>query len=69
MRTIAENEEKLSRLLEGEEKSLFLELVDACMEMNGAASLEYFIIGFRLGARIMLEVMDSQDGCLMDLNG
>jgi len=55
-------------LLEGQEKKLFLELVNAQSEANGIAEVESFINGFRLGARIAIEVMNEEDGCLVDID-
>ena len=60
------NEEKLIGLLEGQEKKLFLELANAQSEVNGITEVESFINGFRLGARIAIEVMNEEDGCLVD---
>lgn len=67
MRTLSENEDKLTELLEGKEKTLFLDLVNAQGIINGTTSVESFINGFRLGARIALEIMSDEDGCLRDI--
>jgi len=56
MNMLSGNEEKLIGLLEGQEKKLFLELVNAQSEVNGITEAESFINGFRLGARIAIEV-------------
>ena len=50
-------EEKLTALLEGEEKTLLLRLLNA-------EALENFILGFRLGMRIAIESLDEDDGNL-----
>ena len=49
-------EEQLTKLLEGEAHSLLLRLIDAENEM-----------GFRLGARLILEALDEDDGSLVEL--
>ena len=67
MQTVGDNENKLTELLDGKEKKLFLDLVNAQSEINGATAVECFIEGFRLGARIAIEVMDKEDGCLVDI--
>ena len=58
MRTLDENEEILTKLLEGKEKKLFLDLVNAQGEANGNCAVENFISGFKLGARIIAESLD-----------
>ena len=45
-------EEKLTALLEGEEKTLLLRLLNAEKEISNTMALENFILGFRLGMRI-----------------
>lgn len=68
MHVLSENEEKLTSLLEGQEKKLFLDLVNAQSEVNGVTAVESFINGFRLGARIAIEIMNEEDGCLVDID-
>lgn len=68
MRVVSENEEKLTLLLDGKAKSLFLDFVNAHSEVNGITGVESFIDGFRLGARITIEIMDQEDGCLVDID-
>lgn len=67
MRTLSENEDKLTELLDGKEKKLFLDLVNAQSSVNGITAVEGFINGFRLGARMALEIMSDEDGCLRDI--
>lgn len=67
MRTLSENEDKLTELLDGKEKTLFLDLVNAQSSVNGITAVEGFINGFRLGARMALEIMSDEDGCLRDI--
>jgi len=68
MQTLSDNEDLLCKLLEGKEKKLFLDLQNAQSEINGITSVEYFIEGFRLGARLGIEVMDNGDGCFVDID-
>ena len=56
MHALSQNEDKLTELLDGKEKKLFLEFVNAQSIINGTTSVESFINGFRLGARIALEI-------------
>ena len=49
------NEELLLRLLEGKEKKLFLDLVNAQSEVDGNIAYENFACGVKLGAKIILE--------------
>lgn len=67
MRSLSDSENKLTDLLDGKEKKLFLDLVNAQGIINGTTSVESFINGFRLGARITLEIMSDEDGCLRDI--
>lgn len=52
---IDENQEILLKLLEGKERKLFLDLVNAQDEAGETAAYENFVYGFQLGARIILE--------------
>ena len=67
IRTISENEEKLIELLEGKEKKLLLDLINAQSIADGTTAVESFIHGFRLGARIAIEIMSDEDGCLREI--
>ena len=57
-------EEKLTALLEGEEKTLLLRLLNAENEICSTMALENYILGFRLGMRIAIESLDEDDGNL-----
>ena len=67
MRVLSDSENKLTELLDGKEKKLFLDLVNAQGIINGTTAVESFINGFRLGARIALEIMGDEDGGLRDI--
>ena len=60
-------EEKLSALLEGEEKTMLLRLLTAENEIGSTLALENFILGFRLGMRVAIEALDEDDGSLTAL--
>lgn len=57
-------EERLTARLEGEEKTLLLRLLNAENEISSTMALENFILGFRLGMRIVIESLDEDDGNL-----
>lgn len=66
--TAAENEEKLLKLLDGKERALLIELIDAEDDINGTETTTRFVDGFRLGARFILDtfVIDKQN-ILLDI--
>ena len=64
MERSAECEEKLTALLEDKEKALLLRLINAENEIGSTMALENFILGFRLGVRMILEALDEDDGSL-----
>ena len=68
MEQSAECEEKLTALLEDKEKTLLLRLINAENEVGSTMVLENFILGFRLGVRMILEALDEDDGSLLDPN-
>ena len=67
MEQSAECEEKLTALLEDKEKALLLRLINAENEIGSTLALENFILGFRLGAHLILEGLDEDDGSLVEL--
>ena len=62
-----ECEVQLTKLLEGEAHSLLLRLINAENEIGSTLALENFILGFRLGTRLILEALDKDDGSLVEL--
>ena len=68
MEQSAECEEKLTARLEDKEKTLLLRLINAENEIGSTMALENFILGFRLGVRMILESLDEDDGSLIDQN-
>ena len=55
-------ESQLAEKLGGDEQVLLVELVKAQHEIDSITAVENFILGFRLGARIIIECMDENDG-------
>ncbi|MCH5324595.1 MAG: hypothetical protein J1E39_05205 [Eubacterium sp.] len=57
----ASNKDKLSALLSDEAKVIFEKLEGNWSEISSLSECEVFISGFRLGARLMIEVMQSTE--------
>ena len=55
---IDENETKLLHLLTDEGEELFHKYVDALADISSMEQRDIFINGLRIGARLMLEIMD-----------
>ena len=53
---VAECEQKLLDMLDGEARELFLKFSASSAEVNGAVNLDGFAYGYRLGALMMVEV-------------
>lgn len=58
---IHELEEKLTQRLNDEEKKLFLNFCNAHGELMGNTGLDSFIVGFRLGAKMIFDTFCSDD--------
>ena len=67
MEQSAECEEKLTARLEEQDKVLLRRLLNAENEICSTMALEQFILGFRLGARIVLEALDEDNGELSSI--
>lgn len=59
-------ESQLAERLNEEERQLLKVLTNAQQEIDSIAAKENFILGFRLGTRLMAECMDEDDGDLAD---
>ena len=59
--SINELEEKLTERLQDEEKSLFLDFCNAYGELMGETGLDSFLVGFRLGAKMIFDTFCSDD--------
>ena len=60
--TINHCEDQIEEQLSDEGKRLLTKMSEAQQTADNIMALENFILGFRLGSRIMLECMDSGDG-------
>ena len=54
-------ESQLTERLGEDEQTILTKLIRSQHEINSITALEDFILGFRLGARIMAECMDEND--------
>ena len=57
---IVRYEDKLQKQLNGEEKEILEKFTECMGEMYGMAEREAFVRGFTLGARIIIEVMNTE---------
>ena len=55
-------EKQLTELLDEAGQAALARLIESQQEIDSITALENFILGFRLGARIMAECMDNNDG-------
>ncbi len=62
----ADCESQLTERLNEEEKKLLNALINAQHEIDRITALENFILGFRLGVRLMAACMDEDDGDMVD---
>ena len=58
---INELEEKLTERLQSEDKTLFLDFCNAYGELMGETGLDSFLVGFRLGAKMIFDTFCSND--------
>ena len=59
---VARFESQLTERLDEDGKTILEKLVESQHEINSITALENFILGFRLGARLVAESMDENDG-------
>lgn len=64
IRTVSKKEEQLKLLLGEKERTMLKEMVTAQITLNGITAEENFILGFRLGIRLGIEIMDDTDSCI-----
>ena len=55
-------ESQLTERLDEDGQTVLAKLIEAQDEINSITTLENFILGFRLGAMMMAECMDDNDG-------
>ncbi len=59
---MSRHSEALDKTLSDEQRELLEKLMDSHSDFNSLSEAVIFICGFRLGARIMLEVMSGAEG-------
>ena len=67
MAVLSESEAMLTEKLTGEEKKAFLSFVNASDVILGESELDSFIVGFRLGARLIFDTFVNDDTPYVDL--
>ncbi len=65
--TVSQCEQQLTERLDEAERARLTKLVKAQHEIDSATALENFILGFRLGVRMMAECMDENDGDIHEI--
>lgn len=60
-------EERLMGCLNETEQKILNELIETQFTMDSITAVENFVIGFRLGARMILECMDDNDGDIREV--
>ncbi len=66
VKRVSDCETQLTERLNEEEQRLLDTLINAQHEIDRITALENFILGFRLGVRLMAECMDENDGSITD---
>ena len=64
---VARYESQLTERLDEDEQTILTKLIRSQHEINSITASENFILGFRLGARIMAECMDENDGDIREM--
>ena len=59
---VARFEGQLTERLDEDGQTILAKLVESQHEIDSITALENFILGFRLGARLVAECMDNNDG-------
>ena len=59
---VARFEDQLTERLDEDGKTILAKLIESKDEAESITALENFILGFRLGVRLMAESMDDNDG-------
>ena len=55
-------EKQLTEQLDEAGQAVLAKLIESQQEIDSITALDNFILGFRLGAKIMMECMDNNDG-------
>lgn len=67
MKRADECESQLAELLNVKDRHTLNALTNAQQEINGITAIENFILGFRLGFRLIMECMDEDDGDIQEM--
>ena len=59
---VARFENQLTELLDDAGQAVLAKLIESQQEIDSITAMENFILGFRLGAKIVIECMDNNDG-------
>ena len=59
---VARFENQLTELLDDTGQAVLAKLIESQQEIDSITAMENFILGFRLGAKIVMECMDNNDG-------
>ena len=62
-------ESQLTEQLDETGQTILAKLIESQDEVESITALENFILGFRLGARLMAESMDENDGDIKNVGG
>ena len=63
----AECEHSMAELLNEKGRHTLTALTSAQQEINSITAIENFILGFRLGVRLIMECMDKDDGDIQEM--
>ena len=66
---VARFESQLTERLDEAGQEILAKLIESKDEIESITALENFILGFRLGARLMVECMDENDGDIRNIGG
>lgn len=66
LKLVVKNEQQLNALLCDEERAVFQKFRESQDELSSVNECESFVLGFRLGARFLMEVMEEIDVPFID---
>ena len=66
---VARYESELTERLDEDGQTILTKLIRSQHEIESITALENFILGFRLGARLIAECMDDNDGDIRNVGG
>ena len=66
---VARFESQLTERLDEDGQTILAKLIESRDEIESITARENFILGFRLGAKIMMECMDENDGDIKNIGG